>query len=186
VFAKRFQDPIERVYDLTSGRPVTTWVNARGADNYGVELEARKDLDIIADWLAPLAAFSSVTIMRSDIDLGVTASTNPNRAMVGQSPYVVNGGLTYSSRDRAASATLLYNRVGPRIWEAGLTPVPDAKELARDVLDLSIRWPMRGGLTARMDAKNLLDAPYEIRQGLVTREYYNTGRTLQFGVTVQR
>lgn len=186
VFAKHFENPIERVYDVTSGKPVTTWVNARGADNYGVELELRKDLDFIADWMFPLTAFSSVTLMQSDIDLGVTSSTNANRAMVGQSPYVVNAGLTYSSRDRKSSATVLYNRVGPRIWEAGLTPVADAEELARDVLDLSIRLPMRRGLTARFDAKNLLNAPYEIRQGDVTREHYEAGRTLQFGVSVQR
>jgi outer membrane receptor protein involved in Fe transport len=187
VFAKRFEKPIERVYDVTSGsRAVTTWVNASGADNYGVELEARKDLDQLAEWLAPFTMFSSVTLMQSEIDLGTTSSTNANRAMVGQSPYLVNAGLTYSSRDRKASATLLYNRVGPRIWEAGLTPVPDAVESARDALDLSVRLPMRGGLTARFDAKNLLDAPYEIRQGSVTREYYQIGRTLQFGLSVQR
>ena len=35
--------------------------------------------------------------------------------MVGQAPYVVNGGLTYTSTGGATNATLLYNRVGERI-----------------------------------------------------------------------
>jgi len=186
LFAKRFQNPIERVYSATSGKPVITWVNAESADNYGVELEARKQLDVIAEWLAPMTAFTSATLMQSRIELGSTASTNPNRAMVGQAPYVINAGLTWTASAGRTSATLLYNRVGPRVYEAGITPFPDAEELARDALDLSVRWPMRGGLSGRFDAKNLLNAPYEIRQGAVTRELYNVGRTFQLGLTVQR
>ena len=186
LFLKRFQNPIERVYDITSGKPVTTWVNAAGADNLGVELEARTSLDFVADWLTPVTAFSSITVMRSEIDLGPTASTNTHRAMVGQSPHMINAGLTYASASGRGSATLLFNRVGTRIAEAGVTPFPDAKELARDLLDLSVRWPVGNGLTARMDAKNLLNTPYLMQQGTVIRERYLVGRALQMGLTLQR
>lgn len=186
VFAKRFQDPIERVNRVSSNKAIVTWVNAEGARNYGVELEARKDLDFIADMLQRFTVFTSLTLMQSEIELGPTAATNANRAMVGQSPYVVNAGLTWTSPSRAGSATILYNRVGTRIAEAGETPFPDAEELARDVLDLSVRWPVGAGLTARLDAKNLLDAPYELRQGTVIRERYTVGRALQIGLTLQR
>ena len=126
--------------------------------------------------------------MRSEIDLGAlaAASTNANRAMVGQAPYVVNAGLTYTTASGNGSATLLFNRVGTRISEAGEQPLPDVKELARNVLDLSVRLPAGNGLQLRFDAKNLLDAPYRLQQGSVLREGYDVGRAFQIGVTVQR
>jgi hypothetical protein len=188
VFAKRFHDPIERIFRSSSTNSFVTFVNAHAADNFGVELEGRKSLDAIAEFLAPLTAFSSVTLMRSQIRLGgsLGASTNANRAMVGQAPYVVNAGLTYSSASGAGSATLLYNRVGPRISEAGEQPLPDVQELARNLLDLSLRVPAIPGVVARLDAKNLLDARYLLRQGSVTREAYRLGRVLQIGLNIER
>ncbi|HMC55083.1 MAG TPA: TonB-dependent receptor [Gemmatimonadaceae bacterium] len=187
VFAKRFHDPIERVYRSTSSNSFVTFVNARAADNVGLELEGRKQLDFIADALMPLSAFASATIMHSQIHLeGVQgASTNSQRAMVGQAPYVVNAGLTYVFGNQG-SGTVLYNRVGSRIANAGELPLPDVIEQPRDVLDFSLRVPVRGSVTARLDAKNLLDTPYELRQGTVMRQAYNYGRTLQVGVQVQR
>jgi hypothetical protein len=47
---------------------------------------------------------------------------------------------------------------------------------------LSLRFPIVGPLSGRVDAKNLLDAPYETLQGTVTREFWRTGRTFQMGV----
>ena len=188
VFAKRFHDPIERVSAATSTNSAVTFVNAASADNYGVELEARKNLDALADVLAPWTFFSSLTLMHSQIHLGGRsgANTNANRAMVGQAPYVVNAGLTYTTASGAGSATLLYNRVGPRIVEAGELPLPDVKEQAADMLDFSLRVPAGGNLQARFDFKNILDASQEQLQGSVTREFYRMGRRLQVGFSVQR
>jgi len=105
--------------------------------------------------------------------------------MVGQAPYVVNAGLTYAFRTDG-SATVLYNRVGPRISEAGELPLPDVMERARNVLDFSLRVPVTRSATARLDAKNLLDDAYQLDQGSVVRESYRYGRTLQVGVNVRR
>lgn len=44
VFAKQFTNPIERVYQGSSGTRIITFLNAEGADNYGVELELRKNI----------------------------------------------------------------------------------------------------------------------------------------------
>lgn len=187
VFAKRFHNPIERVSRASSNADFVTYVNTPGADNYGVELEARQGLDVLADVLAPFTASSSVTVMRSKIDLGsegTAASTNRIRAMVGQAPYVVNVGLTYARG--TGSATVLYNRVGPRIVEAGTIPMPDVKELARNQLDFSLRLPARRGILARFDAKNLLNTDYHVQQGSVVREFYHNPRKFQLGVTVER
>jgi outer membrane receptor protein involved in Fe transport len=186
LFAKRFDRPIERVYQAAgSGTRTVFYTNAKSATNYGIEIEARKSLGFVARPLQPLTVFTNVTAMQSQISLGEdtrASATNLRRRMVGQAPYVFNGGLTYSARERGMSATVLYNRVGERIVAAGDRPLPDVIEMPRDVVDLSIRLPVAGALSARFDAKNLLDAPYRTIQGTVTREEYRMGRMIQAGL----
>ncbi|MGI9076249.1 MAG: TonB-dependent receptor domain-containing protein [Gemmatimonadaceae bacterium] len=185
IFAKRFQDPIERVYRGTSGTRVTTFENANSADNYGVEVEVRKSLAFASQALSNLTVFSNVTVMRSEIDVANVGagSVEANRAMVGQAPYVLNGGLTYATDGGRASATVLYNVVGRRVFAASLLPLPSVYEQERHVLDLSFRFPIWQGLSGKLDGKNLLDSPYEVTQGSVTREYYRAGRAIAGGLT---
>jgi TonB-dependent receptor len=185
LFAKDFQDPVERVYLATSGTRVITFENAEGALNYGTELELRKDLGSVAEALTPLSLFSNLTLMESEIVIGSAASsrTRDQRPMVGQSRYVVNTGLTYATRNGAFSSTLLYNVAGKRISSAGESPLPDVVELPRQILDLSLRFRLWGGVSGEADLKNLLDTPHEHRQGDVVREFYRTGRSFSFGVT---
>src|SRR5690606_27986286 len=109
-----------------------------------------------------------------------------NRAMVGQAPYVVNAGLTWNHPHSEASATVLFNRVGERITEAGESPLPDIVEAPRNVLDLSVRLPLLQALSLRLDARNLFDAEYLVSQGGVTRESYRAGRVFSIGFAWQQ
>lgn len=185
VFAKRFQDPIERVYLATSGTRIVSFANARRAENYGIEIEGRKRLGFLADGLDSFSVFSNLLLMASDIEIGSGASsqTNDQRAMVGQSPYAVNAGLTFTDPNRRGSATVLYNVSGRRIYSAAEAPLPDIYEEARHLLDVSLRLDLTDALSAKIDAKNILDAPYEITQGDVVREYYRSGRSVGFGMS---
>ncbi len=187
VFAKRFDHPIEQIDVATSGVSQLSFINAASAFDYGVELELRKRLGFLAPALDPLSLFTNVTLMKSRINTSnstLSALTNDERPMVGQAPYVVNAGLGYSRATGAFSATLLYNVVGKRITSAAVTPIRvDTYEQPRQLLDFSMRFPLHGGLSARLDAKNLLDAPYEERQGDVIRYRYTTGPTFGLGVS---
>jgi outer membrane receptor protein involved in Fe transport len=188
-FAKRFHDPIERIDVATSGAQQLSYTNAAGATNYGVELELRTGLGRIAPWLAPLALTANATLMTSEIDLGNeqrSSLQSAKRAMVGQAPYVLNTGVSYTSHEGATSATLLYNIVGKRIYAAGVTPRPDSYELPRATLDFALRFPLPMELSGKLDAKNLLDSPYRVTQGGVTRERYTTGRIFTLGLSWQR
>lgn len=185
LFAKRFDQPIERVYRAAGASSrFIAFVNAESARNYGVEVEARKGLAFLGAAFEPLSVFSNLTLMRSEIVLGAnqSAATNSKRRMVGQAPYVVNLGLAYTSASGATSATVLFNRVGDRIDAAGDLPLPDVVQQPRNVLDFSLRFPVAGALSGRFDARNLLDEPFQSIQGTVTREYYRSGRTFQFGM----
>lgn len=186
VFAKRFHDPIERVDVATSGQPQVTFVNAEGATNYGVELEARKSLGVVAERLANVTAFSNLTLMRSEITIGnsqIASRTNDSRPMVGQAPYLVNAGLTWTATSGRGSATVLFNRVGERIVAAGTNPLPDTYEQPRNMLDLSLRFPVWGAVAGKVDLRNALDARTWMRQGTVTRESYFSGRVATVGLS---
>jgi outer membrane receptor protein involved in Fe transport len=184
LFAKDFIDPVERIYLATSGTRIVTFENAEGAHNYGIELELRKDLVSLSEALAPFSLFSNLTLMESEITIGNAASsrTRDQRPMVGQSRYVVNTGLTFTRANGDVSSTLLYNVAGQRIASAGEAPLPDVVEMPRHMLDLSLRLTLWSGISAEADLKNLLDAPYEFRQGGVLREFYRTGRSLSLGL----
>ncbi|HLV27204.1 MAG TPA: TonB-dependent receptor, partial [Gemmatimonadales bacterium] len=187
VFGKQFDKPIEQVFLGTSGTRIISFANAREAVNYGVEFEARKSLRFLASALEPLTVFSNVTLMDSRITLGNNSSFPAvDRPMVGQAPYVVNAGMTWESLNAGTSATVLFNRVGRRIYSAAEAPFPSVYDEARNVLDLSLRFPVVGGLSAKVDAKNLLDAPYERTQGNVVRESFNAGRVLSVGFSWSR
>jgi TonB-dependent receptor len=187
VFAKWFDNPIERVIVPQAGTLANSFVNADGANNYGVELEFRKSLDLLDDALVPFSLFANATLMQSDIDLGANAAglTNVSRPMAGQSEYVVNTGLTYSNASGELTGTLLYNVTGRRIFEAGAGGLPDSYEEARHLVDLSLHFPIAGTLSGRADAKNMLNAPFRLSQGDVVRQRYLTGRQFSLGFTWQ-
>ena len=184
VFAKRFDSPIERIEQATSGAYQARFQNALSAVNAGVELEVRKQLGFLGGWAEPLTGFSNVTLMSSSVDLdtlGGLTVTDRTRRLVGQAPYVVNAGMTYSSLSGSTNATILYNVVGERIQAAGVVPLPNIVEKPRHMVDLSLRFPVMGSLSGRVDARNLLDARYRFMQGNLEREGFNAGRTFSVG-----
>jgi TonB-dependent receptor len=184
-FAKRFDHPIEPIDVATSGASQLSFINAESAFNYGVEVELRKGLDFLTPAFQPLALFTNVTLMKSRINTsnsGLSALTNDERPMVRQAPYVVNAGLSYASPSSPVSVTLLYNVVGERITAAAVTPVSvDTYERPRHQLDFSVRFPVVGAMSGKLDATNLLNSAREERQGDVVRYRYTTGRSVSLG-----
>jgi TonB-dependent receptor len=187
VFAKQFDHPIEKVIVAQTGASALSFVNARGASNVGVEVEVRRNLSMLASGLLPFTAFANATLMRSRIRPGndsLASNTSANRPMMGQAAYVVNAGLTYATPNGRLSATVLYNVVGRRIVEVGQQPLPDAYELPRHVVDATVQAQLTSRIAMKLDTKNLLDAPYRVAQGSVTRLRYRAGRVFTLGVTL--
>lgn len=182
LFAKTFDDPIEPRYQGRSGTNSLWFQNAERALNYGVELEAMRNLGFVADALAPFSAYANVTLMKSEVETG--DAEDEKRPMTGQAPWVVNAGLTWTGGG-ATSATLLWNVVGERITNArpsGRT-VPDMREMPRPALDFSLRFPLLRSFAGKLDVKNLLDSPYEVRQGDLVRARHRSGRSASLGLS---
>jgi hypothetical protein len=184
LFAKRFQDPLEPRYQGRSGTNSLWFQNSASAVNYGIEVEAMRTLAFIRESLDNLSFFANVTVMKSEVDTG--AEGDAKRAMTGQAPYVLNTGITWTERARgAASATVLFNVVGERIINArpsGQT-VLDMVEQPRPSLDVALRFPVLWGASGKLDLKNLLDSPYEVTQGDLTRATHRSGRGASLGLS---
>ncbi|WP_046371062.1 TonB-dependent receptor [Flavihumibacter petaseus] len=155
-FYKNFKNPIEFRLDPGSNadRRQYFYQNATDANTYGAELEFRKNLDFLnkgSKVLSNMTAFGNITYLFSDVSFPDETSGQPinsNRPIQGQSPYLVNAGIQYTS-DKLFSATLLYNVIGPRLALVGSTPTkdvngefqqefPDIYERPRNLLDFQL------------------------------------------------
>jgi len=193
-FYKDFKAPIETAV-LPSTELIKTWVNARGGQNYGLELEARSPLDFLSEGLSDVVVNGNLTLVRSSMNTGGAVDVylessgatqitieERNRALQGQSPYVVNLGLTWAPNG-GASASLLFNRFGERIDAIGAQSLPDVYESARNQLDAVVEWPLMSGWRAKLAASRLLGNVVEFTQGGDLLRSYDLGRTVSFGLS---
>lgn len=193
-FYKRFDRPIE-VLVLPSSELLKTWVNAGSATNEGLELEARAPLGILADALDSFALNLNLTLVRSDVEAGGTARiytaatglteiavVDVDRPLQGQSPYVINAGLSYGNAALGTAATVLFNRFGRRIDAVGSQVLPDVYEEGRSELDVVVEQRLPRGFTAKLSASRLLGASVEFTQGGDTLRSWDAGRSVSLSI----
>jgi TonB-dependent receptor len=193
-FYKRFDAPIE-VTVLPSSELLKTWVNADYANNYGVEFEIRSDLSMVSPGLANLSFNANVTVVRSAVTSGSVATVYlpgagvtelsvvpKTRTLQGQSPYVVNAGLTWIQPE-GLSATLLFNRFGRRIDAVGGQATPDIYEEARSQMDAVFEWPLTNGWKAKLSANRLVGNVVQFTQGGGALRSYDAGRSVSVGLS---
>lgn len=163
-FYKYFDSPIEWTYTVTGGTGlVYSYKNARRANNYGLELDIRKDLSFIG-----LRGFSwsfNGALIKSRVKFA-DGSKDENRPMQGQSPYLVNTGIFYKNERLQTDIALLYNRIGKRIIGVGRSEgttggnevlrVPDSYEMPRDVIDLSASKRFGSHWELKLNVRDLL------------------------------
>jgi TonB-dependent receptor len=175
VFFKQFKDPIEPIVVLTSADDgLITYRNAEKANLYGIELEARKDLDFVAAPMKDFSVVTNLTLATSTIEVGEErrlALTNKKRPLVNQAPYVYNLALDYTNENSGTTARLLYNLVGPTIVEVGTKSsaaspgLDDAYLHPRHLLDLTVQQDLGDKFELKLSVKNLLNSPYKVTQG---------------------
>lgn len=199
LFYKKFKSPIEWTYTVAGGTDlVYSYINAKGADNYGIEIDIRKNLGFMG-----LEDFS-LSLNGSFIKSKVTfeEGNNIDRPMQGQSPYLINTGLFYNRS--GWSAAILYNRIGKRIVGVGnkygtgadgsSRNIPNSYEMPRNSLDLSIgkklgHWELKASIRDILAERYLfkqiedivtLDKTKHIEE--VTRSY-KPGRNFNLSIT---
>lgn len=138
-FYKSFIKPIEQIFSEGAGGSSTfTYRNAAKAITYGTEIEIRKKLDFITQ-LKNFAVQANASFINSRIK---DEQYLIDRPLQGQSPYVINIGLLYDVPKHNFNATILFNKIGQRIYLvgdlSGGAGSPDIWEAPRPLLDLQL------------------------------------------------
>ena len=177
-FYKDFDKPIEKVVEATAAFR-TSFANALGARNFGLEVEARKALGGLV--LVGL----NYTFVSSEIDLERGAGqiqTNLDRPLAGQSKNIVNGMVELRSARRDLSARLLFNWFDDRISEVGALGIPDILEEGRASVDLVLTKRL-GPYTLRVSGEDLTNAETRFTQGGQFQRAFSMGRSISLGVS---
>ena len=107
----------------------------------GVEVELRKNFDFVSKKLEDLVFVANMAYIYSRVDLRNVKNSNSDevlRPMQGQSPYIINLGLSYVHPKVGTGVSLLYNQVGQRLYATGEVGNPAWYEHWRPLMDLQI------------------------------------------------
>ena len=170
LFYKHFDSPIEWTYTVAGGTDlVYSYTNARSANNFGVELDIKKDLSFIG--LRNFSWSFNGALIKSRVEFEPGAKEE-NRPMQGQSPYLINTGIFYKLEKSGFQAAVLYNRIGKRIIGVGRSEgttgdmetarIPDSYEMPRNSIDI----------TATKKFGNHWELKANIRDLLAEKVYY--------------
>jgi TonB-dependent receptor len=186
-FVKVFDQPIEQV-DRGGVERSVTWDNADRAQNLGLEFEARRRLSFLSDSLESLYVATNAAWIRSRVTLGdaARASTSTERALQGQSPFIVNAQIGIDDTTDAGSgitAALVYNVAGRRISDVGRLRAPDTFEEPFHQVDLIYGHELGAGLAVSLKAQNLIDHEQRFTQGERVRSRFRRGRDFSIGAS---
>ncbi len=169
-FYKSFTNPIEIVSNPVFDN-LAIYSNARSAKVYGIEAEFRTLLSTVLGVSKESSVWNRLTLSanaaytKSSVKLGSFGFFDPkllvtNRALQGQSPYLINASLGYNDDKLGLSSTLSVNRVGDRIFIAGTVYDADIYERARTVVDLQVaKFFLKERLELKLNARDLLAQP---------------------------
>ena len=142
---------------------VYSYRNADGAYSYGLEVDLRKNLAFMG-----MPSFDFVfngALIKSLVEFP-EGDREKDRPMQGQSPYLINTGLSYRHEKSGITAALFYNRIGKRITGVGrylgssgneeTVRIPDSYEMPRDVIDLSLSWKAKKHWEVKLGIRDLL------------------------------
>jgi len=169
-FYKDFTNPIEQITSPTAANIEYTWVNNSKGRLCGVEFELRKGLDFISKKLNNFSAAGNLTLVKSLADvnseeLNLIRGNDPDhldtRPMFGQSPYIINGTLSYKNDSSGIKANVSFNVFGERLVLVTKGGLPDIYELARPSLDFNLSKEFSKKLKLTFRAKNLLNPDFK-------------------------
>jgi outer membrane receptor protein involved in Fe transport len=138
LFYKDFNDPIELVR-IQEQQTSTEYQPRNVGDGMvmGIELELRKRLGFVAPKLENWEVSGNLTLVESRIDMTEREfnsrkayekdgeTIEPTRNMAGQSPFVVNAGISYSNRESGLNLGMFYNVKGETLYIVGAGLFPD-------------------------------------------------------------
>jgi len=157
LFYKNFNRPIEQT---NKGNDVLSYENADKANVYGAELELRKKLDFINNtFFNHLTLYTNAAYVKGSVRFNGLKVNSP---LQGQSPYLMNGGITYSSTKDDFSVNVLYNKIGPRLrFRAVQGGAFNIYEKPRDMMDVQVSKKfINNKLEVKLTLSDIFAQPY--------------------------
>ncbi|MFZ9451608.1 MAG: TonB-dependent receptor domain-containing protein, partial [Bacteroidia bacterium] len=164
LFYKDFTNPIELFQSQNASQ--ISYTNVAKAYNRGFEFEYRfqlgafykNDSSLLGKLFDRITLFSNIAIINSQVGEGTGATYS--RPLQGQSPYVINAGISYYDLQSGFNLSINYNRIGQRIYIVGNNLFQEIWECPRDVIDFQIsRMFFNKKLEIRLNVKDLLAQP---------------------------
>lgn len=167
VFYKHFNKTLENSVNGTGSAYDITPVNNKSARNIGVEIEVRKKLDFISEsaFMKNLSVYLNFALIDSKVNTDSFYIKNTlvtSRPLSGQSPYVINASLGYTSTDGKFSANILYNVIGQRLYLVGGDRLGNVYETPRNLLDLQVSYAVTRHSEFRLNVKDIINNPVRL------------------------
>ncbi|MDX1545395.1 MAG: TonB-dependent receptor, partial [Rhodothermales bacterium] len=193
-FYKQFDNPIELAIVSTNNQ--VQYQNVETAQVLGIELEGRKRLDVLTPALAGFEVGGNLSLVQSQVDIPeeeleevrvLDPGAGAQRALQGQSPYVLNLDVSYTNYRSGTTASLFYNVFGRRLAEVSIGGTPDVYEASVPTLDVVVSQDVGLGIRLKASAKNLLDPDiervYRYKGTDFLAQSYQRGRAFSLSLT---
>jgi TonB-dependent receptor len=170
VFYKSMTNPIEIVQYMADNNAYQPR-NVGNATILGAEFELRKNLEVVHSALKYFSFNTNVTVTQSEISINLAEflsrtfgardgqTISRKRAMAGQAPYIVNGGLGYQSRTKLFEAGVYYNVQGPTLQFVGYSNRADVFTVPFHSLNLTAsgKFGYKNRMNLALKVSNLLN-----------------------------
>ncbi|MGL4629615.1 MAG: carboxypeptidase-like regulatory domain-containing protein [Leadbetterella sp.] len=157
LFNKRFQNPIEAKLLYNGSNVAFTVDNAYSAVSNGVEVEIRKKLG------TQFTTLINGAFINGNVQTG-QGQTLLERSLQGQSPYLINAALFYTSK-KGLQANLLYNIIGKRIFVIGDDQISaNIYEMPRNVLDFNMSKRLKNSLELKLVVQDIFNQKFRLVQ----------------------
>lgn len=190
LFYKKFENPIEFTFSsLGAGTRNFSYQNIPSATNYGLEMELRKNFDFVGTGWENLVFFTNAALIRSKLDLSNVSAADTTRALQGQSPYIINAGLSLSLPTLGLNTTLVYNVIGDRVSQVGTVGYADIYERHRNLLDFQVSKRIGKSGELKLNFSDILRPDFMYYQDNNANHKYDEGtdnvmQRLNFGTTI--
>lgn len=194
LFYKSFRNPIEQILKPSSNsEAIRSFDNGKKANNYGFELEVRKNFSFINEDLRALSFVGNLSLIDSKIELNQTTNTSgtsfqeKERPLQGQADYIFNLGLYYDQYENGTSASIVYNKTGHRISRVGVAGLGNVIIKPRDQVDISVSQKIYSSIGLKLTLRDIFAQDYIQYQQTPTgdkeTESYKTAATFSLSLS---
>ncbi|MDX1588285.1 MAG: TonB-dependent receptor [Oleiphilaceae bacterium] len=183
-FYKDLDSPIERVIlqGGGSGNNSRRFENAESGEIQGVEVDYRREFALDDALSQTVFLQANASLIDSEVTLqSGTGEANRTRPLQGQADSTLNIAVGYDHFDSGQKVTLLFNRNGESIEDAGIGVLPSVIKQPINQVDLTYEKTFTTAFTMDVKVENLLDEETAFTQGGEPLFRFKPGISVQLG-----